>query len=335
MPIIQTYYPLRSGNPLKLILERNNNVFQYRLQRSGNPWTNWPIPVLSPHPTRRLQWRTIDTAIFTPHRIILTSGRRGFCIHEINRNGLDLSNVTLNPVEGNLCQPTVRAANPQMVTTNWRNTISHDTFARELHHHYSALSLRFVSTAAIVVAVGTGIVMSIGFGPAAGMSGLSSSLGSSTAGATVASSVIRDRLLNAAASGISSGIVRLISESFNEMTRIAGATAESRQIDTQRNATRFWENNRNAIERIVALSLTDAAFNVGTSFIPTPSITQLVGPGRDLTMRVLAWAIGQRFAQNLIGVVGNILEDHAQGNEITWERYQRNIIRPFIVRALG
>ncbi|MDV7393728.1 hypothetical protein RZS08_20290, partial [Arthrospira platensis SPKY1] len=92
-----------------------------------------------------------------------------------------------------------------------------DWFVGEIYRVQAALSTRFMSRLAILVAVGTGVAISLGFGPAAGMAGIGSSL---------------TGIGNAAATGIAHGITTLMQQSFEEMVRIVHSRE---QADSQRN----------------------------------------------------------------------------------------------------
>lgn len=203
-----------------------------------------------------------------------------------------------------------------------------DSFLREMYLIRVVLSTRFVSVLAIVVAVGTGVALSLGFGPAAGMSGLGSSLSGSSTAATVTGTALRDRIVQAAATGIANGITTLLRQSYDEMTRIARSSSPA---DSRRNATRFWENNREGINRIIGLSLSAAAFNFATSFIPGGSINS----SADMTMGTLARMIADRLGNNLTSVIQSIFEDIAQGRNTNWQELQNNTILSFTIRGIS
>jgi hypothetical protein len=249
-------------------------------------------------------------------------------IHEINRHGVDVSNINLNSVEEDYRTADQTRYNPHVVVANWNRTLSMAEFVIETYHNHLAISMQFVSVLAIVVAVGTGIAMSLGFGPAAGISGLSSSLSGSSTAATVTGTALRDRIVHAALTGMAHGITRFLRESYREMSRIAHSSAPA---DAQRNATRFWENNAGRMYRIVGLSLTAAAFNYSTSFIPGGNISSR----SDLTMGTLARMIGDRFANNITGAIQSIYEDIAQGNPIDWEQIQNDMVLSFTTRGIS
>jgi hypothetical protein len=203
-----------------------------------------------------------------------------------------------------------------------------DAFIAEIYQVRMALATRFVSFMAIVVAVGTGVAMSLGFGPAAGMSGLGSSLGGSSAGATVTSTVLRDRILHAAATGMANGITTFLRQSFGEMTRIVHSSAPA---DSRRNATRFWVNNREAMSRVIGLSLSAAAFNAATSFIPGGNIATR----SDMTMGTLSRMIADRLANNLTSIIQTIIEDIAQGNSTNWDELANSTILNCVIRGIS
>lgn len=329
---IQTYYPLPSGNPFKMILEHDNNVLQLRFQRRGNPWTNMQCQILSPRAqvaligsmartvpvaTNRFIWEPQATPILHAHRIILTTGGRGFFIHEINRNGVDISNINVNAVESIYCSPNQIQNNPRVIVTNWRNTMSMAEFVREIYLVRAALSTRFMSRLAIVVAVGTGVAISLGFGPAAGMAGIGSSLSG---------------IGNAVATGMAHGITTLMQGSFEEMIRIVHSRDQADfQRNAQRNATRFWENNRETIHRIIGRSLSNAVFNAATSFIPGRNINS----SSDMTMGTLARMILNRLGNNLTSTFQSIVEAWARGQDPDWDAIETNTIRNFTIRAIS
>lgn len=328
---IQTYYPLVQGNPFKMILEGDSGIYQLHFQREGNPWTDWPIEIMEPGREQvaligsmartvpvasgRFIWVSRATPILHPGRIIVTSEHRGFFVNEINRNSVNVSNVNLNVVEGNYCSPDQLHRNPRVVCAYWRGTLSHAAFLRDLYQQHLAQSLttRIISRLAIAVAVGTGITMSLGFGPAAGMSGVGSGLGG---------------VGNAIVSGIAQGTTSLMRQSFEEMTRIVHSRE---QADAHRNATRFWENNSDRMLRIICLSISNAVFNFATSFIPGGSINSRA----DMTMGTLGRMMLNRLGNNYMSVYQSIVEAWAQGNNPNWNSIQTDIGRMIQMRLFS
>ncbi len=344
---VQSYYPLPngdSGNTFRMNLESENGVFQLRFQELSREWNDKQCQVMLPRAqvamvgsmartvpvrTNRFVWQTQASPILLSHRIILTSRGGGFFIHDITRNTVNVTNIRVNAVESTYCAPGQIRNNPRVVVANWQNSsLSMGEFLREMHHVRMAMSTQFVSTMAIVVAVGTGVVMSLGFGPAAGMSGLGSSLSGSTTATAVTGTVVRDRIAHAVATGMANGITTFLRGSLDEMTRIARS---SDRADSRRNAARFWRNNHQAMQRIIGLSMSSAVFNAATSYIPGGSINSTA----EMTMGTLVRMITDRLANNLTGVIQSILEDLAQGRDVDWDGLRNSTILGFTIRGIS
>jgi len=343
---IQTYYPLE-GATFRMLLEREQGEYFVRFQREHGvifrEWGDHEFQVLSPRArvaligsmartatvgANQLVWDSHESATLEPQRLILSSRDRGYFIHEISRTHVHLSNVNLNDVESMYCTREQLATNPRVLVANWTREMSMVAFVGEMYQRRLSFATQFVSTLAIVVAVGTGIVMSVGFGPAAGLSGLGSSLSGTTTATTVAGHVATDRILHGIVNFMASGFTTFLQANFEEMTEIAQG---DRSRDPRLNATRFWERNEDGFRDVVARSLMSGAFSYLTSYIPGPSI----GATSDMTMRTLSGMILNRLGNNLAGVLQSIFTDIVQENPVNWQSVERGAIRDAIVRGLG
>jgi hypothetical protein len=200
---------------------------------------------------------------------------------------------------------------------------------QEVFREQAALTSEWLQFLAIVVAIGTGVAMSVGFGPAAGAAGLGSGL-NTTAGAAAASyatgSYAGDLAANAAVSFIASGATTLLQQSFAEMTRD--------QRDQGRIDTRFWENNPGVVRRLVGRSLVAGAFNAGTSFIPGGSFNgrnPAVGP--NATMREATLQISNRLCNNMAGVAQSVAQDAAGGTDPNWDSIRDGLVNDAVMRS--
>lgn len=313
--------------------------------------------------SNNLIWNSAQSSLFGANSIFLTGDNCGFFIHEITRHNMRISHINLNSIAVSNLEAGQARLNPRCLVANYTRVWSMEIFLREVLHHRAALSLRFMSTCSIVVAVGTGFTMAVGFGPAAGIFGMGSSLSSSTAATTLGISTHGARILNAFASAIASGFTTFLRENFREMERIVRGTSSTnieqlrRQIDApgitperrrqlegqrtrllrinmQARATQFWQNNEEGFQRVVSRSIISGAFSYFTSFIPSPRI----GSTSDLTIRNISIAVVNRFGNNVTGMIQSIFTHIAEGNtidSINWRDICQSLTRDMTMRGFG
>jgi len=318
---IDTYYPvLPEQSEYSMVLESEGGSRQLRFRRRNG--ADMPIAVRIGRQRGTVNgsaaragfyWETASTAVIRPNMIVVTGGRTGLFIRAINRDNVEVNSINFSAVEARYCPPEQIRNNPTILVSLWQRPLGMPEFLREVDHHRREAGLQLVSRMAVVVAVGTGVAMAVGFGPAAGLVGAGSGLGASG---------------NAFVAAVANGITTFMQQSFTEMTRLV---QNRNPADAHRVATRFWENNEARIRDIVGLSLNSAAFNYATSFIPGPSINS----SSDFTMRTLLGMIMSRMANNLIGAFQSIYEDWARGRNIDWNAIETGLIRGIVVRGLA
>ena len=371
--VINEYLPL-PDSPFKMQLIIENGNFYLRFLQFNNRWfgaDTWdarPFKIMSPRrqvafigsmahthtvETNRLVWETSVSANLHPQKILLTSNNRGFFIRGISQNRVSVSNINLNNIDTTLCTVEETSLNPQILIENYRRDWTMQEFLGNIFMLRAALSLEFMRNCAIVVAVGTGFTMAIGFGPAAGIFGLSGS----TAGTTLGVAGSTASVLNAFAGAIASGFTAFLQANFEEMTRIAGSHREIQELDRQvrqaggterrqleirrcqlaseaarQNATRFWENNSGGFQRVVSRSIISGSFSYLTSYIPG-------GPGisspSDISMQSISSLILSRLANNITGIIQNIFTDIISDDTPNWQSIRTGFIRDITVRGIG
>lgn len=330
--IVQTYYPYVNNNNIKMMLETENGEFQLHFQELGSQITEMAVPVYAPRsrialiasrartgvqPTGGFIWVLQNTSVIRADAIISTTGNRAHFIHQISRNTVNYSNIQMNRVRANLCSPQHISNNPVILRGTQRSTMSHGQFVAEIERIRLSLGSQAMGRIAIIVAIGTGVVMSLGFGPAAGMAGL----GPGLTGSPVATAIV---------SGMAGGITQFLRGCFDEMVRIVHPP-HGQAPAPNLCATRFWVNNQDRMIGVVARSISNGAFSAATSFIPSPNLNQMA----DCTLDALARMILVRMANNIVSVLQTIFEAAVSRTEPNWQEFQNGVITNCVIRGLA
>jgi len=305
----------------------------------------------------RVVWASVSSEEIYVNNIILTGRNCGYYIHEITRNTIRFSHLNLSSIERIYLSDAQVRLNPQMMRANFTVVQPLENFLGDMYRERLSVVPEYFAVAAIVVAVITGIAMTVGFGLAAAASGMGSSLAGTAAGSTIGLSSVQAGVLNAVCNAIASGTTNFLQGCFNQMvqtiqidSRIQAidrqlhsaslSTTRRSQLETQKRqlirnashdvATHFWNNRE--MTNVISSAVIAGAFSFGTTYIPSGTG---LSARADLNMANISTILQGRMANNMTGVVQTLVTNGVQGQSPDWNNIERTLILDSVVRSIN